>query len=34
VLGELYRIGYGEVDLSGMDEVQDFLFVPRGRRPA
>lgn len=34
VLGELYRMGYGEVDLSRMDEVQDFLFVPRGRRPA
>ena len=33
VLEELYRLGYGRVDLTGMDDVQDFLFVPAGRRP-
>jgi FkbM family methyltransferase len=33
VLESLYRLGYGRVDLTGMDDVQDFLFVPEGRRP-
>jgi FkbM family methyltransferase len=33
VLERLYALGYERVDLSGMDDVQDFLFVPAGRRP-
>ncbi len=33
VLESLYRLGYARVDLTGMDDVQDFLFVPEGRRP-
>jgi FkbM family methyltransferase len=33
VLRALYGLGYGEVDLTGMDDVQDFLFVPAGRSP-
>jgi FkbM family methyltransferase len=34
VLRALYRLGYGEVDLAGMENVQDFLFIPKGRSPA
>lgn len=35
VLERLYQLGYERVDLAGMQDVQDFLFVPRGRsRPA
>ena len=33
VLERLYQLGYERVDLSGMQDVQDFLFVPRGARP-
>lgn len=33
VLESLYRLGYGRVDLNGMEDVQDFLFVPEGRDP-
>jgi FkbM family methyltransferase len=33
VLDALYRLGYQRVDLSRMNDVQDFLFVPSGRRP-
>lgn len=32
VLEALYRLGYERVDLSGMQDVQDFLFLPRGAR--
>ncbi|MFT7485253.1 MAG: FkbM family methyltransferase [Candidatus Paceibacteria bacterium] len=31
VLEKIYAMGYGEVDLSNMDKVQDVLFVPNGR---
>jgi FkbM family methyltransferase len=34
VLRALYALGYREVDLTGMDNVQDFLFIPKGRAPA
>lgn len=34
VLEELYRLGYERVDLSGMQDVQDFLFLPRGAKPS
>jgi FkbM family methyltransferase len=33
VLERLYALGYARVDLAGMQDVQDFLFVPAGRRP-
>jgi len=33
LLERLYALGYGRVDLSGMQDVQDFLFLPRGARP-
>jgi FkbM family methyltransferase len=33
VLQALYRLGYAPVDLAGMAQVQDFLFVPEGRTP-
>jgi FkbM family methyltransferase len=33
VLRALYDLGYQEVDLTAMENVQDFLFVPRGRSP-
>jgi FkbM family methyltransferase len=33
VLHALYGLGYREVDLNGMDDVQDFLFIPEGRSP-
>jgi FkbM family methyltransferase len=33
VIESLYRLGYGKVDMTGMDDVQDFLFVPEGRQP-
>jgi FkbM family methyltransferase len=33
VLRALYELGYEEVDLTGMENVQDFLFVPKGRSP-
>jgi hypothetical protein len=33
VLERLYALGYARVDLSGMQDVQDFLFLPRGARP-
>lgn len=33
VLEELYGLGYERVDLSGMQDVQDFLFLPRGAKP-
>lgn len=33
VLEELYGLGYRRVDLRGMQDVQDFLFVPEGRTP-
>lgn len=33
VLEALYRLGYERVDLSGMQDVQDFLFLPRGAKP-
>lgn len=33
VLEELYSLGYERVDLSGMQDVQDFLFLPRGAKP-
>jgi FkbM family methyltransferase len=31
LLDELYALGYRKVDLAGMDDVQDFVFVPEGR---
>jgi FkbM family methyltransferase len=34
VLHALYEIGYQEVDLSGMENVEDFVFIPAGRSPA
>lgn len=33
VLERLYALGYERVDLTGMADVQDFLFLPRGARP-
>lgn len=33
VLEELYALGYQRVDLGGMQDVQDFLFLPQGARP-
>jgi FkbM family methyltransferase len=33
VLERLYQLGYQRVDLTGMQDVQDFLFLPRGARP-
>ena len=33
VLEALYRIGYGRVDLTGMEDVQDVVLVPPGRVP-
>jgi FkbM family methyltransferase len=33
VIESLYGLGYGRVDMTGMEDVQDFLFVPEGRRP-
>lgn len=30
VLRQLYDMGYGEVDMSNMKKVQDFLFIPKG----
>jgi FkbM family methyltransferase len=33
VLEALYGLGYGRIDLSGMADVQDFVFVPEGRAP-
>lgn len=32
VLERLYALGYERVDLAGMQDVQDFLFVPLGRK--
>lgn len=34
VLRALYDLGYQEVDLTGMENVEDFLFVPEGRSPS
>jgi FkbM family methyltransferase len=31
VLRSLYALGYREVDLSGMQDVEDFVFIPEGR---
>ncbi|MBK7644186.1 MAG: FkbM family methyltransferase [Planctomycetes bacterium] len=33
LLEELYALGYTRVDLAGMQDVQDFLFLPQGARP-
>lgn len=33
VIEELYRLGYQRVEMEFEDDVQDFLFVPEGRRP-
>ena len=33
VLHALYSLGYREVDLSAMEDVQDFEFIPAGRTP-
>jgi FkbM family methyltransferase len=33
VLRGLYDLGYQEVDLKGMENVEDFLFIPEGRSP-
>lgn len=32
VLERLYALGYARVDLAGMQDVQDFLFLPQGAR--
>ena len=33
VLEALYGLGYARLDLSGMEDVQDVVLVPPGRRP-